>query len=137
MLRVVLGFSLLTTTLHYAHNVAAVDQYPQMEGLSLGLTQVLVAIGWILSTTAGIAGYRAYVRARYWPARGLLMAHSLAGLASLGHFLVGVPQIPAFWFATIYTDTLAAVAMWVFVVWSAVMLGDGSRAGGAGISPAR
>jgi hypothetical protein len=70
-----------------------------------------------------VIGYRRYVSRRYWPALAFLLVYWLSGLATMGHFLVGVPDVPVFWFATVFTDTLAAVAVWAFVVWGAVQLG--------------
>lgn len=117
-LRVILGFSLLTTTLHYAHNVVRAADYPQIPGISVLAAQVVVAFGWVLFTAFGWLGYRAYERKSYPRALAFLLVYSLSGLASAGHFLVGVPQIPAFWFATIFTDSAAALALWIFVTWA-------------------
>ncbi|WP_414941543.1 hypothetical protein [Amycolatopsis sp. cmx-11-51] len=121
-LRLILAFTLLSTTLHYAHNVLRAADYPQVEGISVGVTATLVVVAYILFTTFGVLGYRDYLRGRYWRALAFLMVFSLSGLASLGHFLVAVPQIPAFWFATIYTDTAAALLLWAFVTWAAAKL---------------
>lgn len=117
-LRVILGFTLLSTTIHYAHNVIRAQDYPQIPGIPTTVAQVLVAFGWVLFTVFGVLGYRAWQAGRYPRAMGFLLVYSLAGLASAGHFLVGVPQIPAFWFATIFTDSAAALALWVFLVWA-------------------
>ena len=117
-LRAILGFSLLTTTLHYAHNVIRAADYPPLPGVPLLVTQVVVAFGWVLFTVFGRLGYRAYRQERYPRALVFLLVYSLSGLASAGHFLVGVPQVPAFWFATIFTDSAAALALWVFVTWA-------------------
>jgi hypothetical protein len=126
-LRVILAFSLVSTTLHYTHNTLAIDQYPKVPGLPDPLAQAIVAGGWVVFTACGILGYRRYVQQRFWAARGWLLAYSLSGLASLGHFLVGPLTIPAFWYATVVTDGLASMLLWAFVVWSAVVLPDGSR----------
>ncbi|KFZ84199.1 hypothetical protein ED92_09905 [Amycolatopsis sp. MJM2582] len=121
-LRLILAFTLLTTTLHYAHNVIRAADYPQIEGIPVAVAATLVAVAYVVFTAFGLAGYRDYLRGRYWRALAFLMVYSLSGLASLGHFLVAVPQIPAFWFATIYTDTASALALWVFVTWAATKL---------------
>ncbi|MFJ8915524.1 hypothetical protein [Amycolatopsis sp. NPDC102389] len=121
-LRPILAFTLLSTTLHYAHNVIRAADYPQIEGIPVGVAATLVAVAYFVFTAFGLAGYRDYLRGRYWRALAFLMVYSLSGLASLGHFLVAVPQIPAFWFATIYTDTASALALWVFVTWAATKL---------------
>src|SRR5438270_162403 len=117
-LRAILGFSLISTTLHYAHNVVREADYPQISGLPVPAAQALIAFGWVLFMAFGWLGYRAYERQRYPRALAFLLVYSLSGLASAGHFLIGVPQIPAFWFATIFTDSAAALALWVFVTWA-------------------
>ncbi|RZQ61877.1 hypothetical protein EWH70_22565 [Amycolatopsis suaedae] len=123
----VLGFSVLSTGLHYAHNVFAIDQYPPVPGLSDLVAQILVAGAWVLLTAAGAVGYLRYTQRRYWAANAFLLVYSLSGLGSLGHFVIDVPNIPAFWFATIVTDALAAAAIWGFVMWTASMLGRAAR----------
>ncbi|WP_051165679.1 hypothetical protein [Amycolatopsis orientalis] len=128
-LRAILVFTLVSTVLHYAHNVVRAADYPQVPGISVPVTQVVVAISWVAFAVFGAFGYRAYVRGQYWRSLAFLLVCSLSGLASAGHFLVGVPRIPAFWFATIFTDSLAAVALWVFVCWVAMRLNRVSVAG--------
>jgi hypothetical protein len=117
-LRVILGFSLLSTTLHYAHNAIRYADYPQLPGVSPLVGGIVVAFAWVLLTASGGLGYRAYRRGRYPRALAFLLVYSLAGLITLGHFLTGVPRIPAFWFATIFTDAAAGLALWVFLTWA-------------------
>jgi hypothetical protein len=117
-LRVILGFSLLSTTVHYAHNTIRVADYPQLPGIPAWVAGIVVAFGWVLFTTFAVLGYRAYLARRYPRALAFLLVHSLAGMITLGHFLTGVPQIPAFWFATIFTDAVAGLSLWVFLVWA-------------------
>jgi hypothetical protein len=117
-LRVILAFSLLSTTLHYAHNTVRVADYPPLPGVPTLVMGIVVAFGWVLFTTFGWLGYRAYRQGRHYRALAFLLVYSLAGMITLGHFLTGVPQIPPFWFATIFTDTAAGLALWVFLVWA-------------------
>jgi len=117
-LRVILGFSLLSTTLHYTHNTIRVADYPQLPGVPAVVAGVVVAFGWVLFTTFGYLGYRAYTQGRYPRALAFLLVYSLAGMITLGHFLAGVPQIPGFWFATIFTDAAAGIGLWVFLIWA-------------------
>ncbi|GAB3393249.1 hypothetical protein [Amycolatopsis echigonensis] len=128
-LRVILAFTLVSTILHYSHNVVRAADYPQVPGISVLATQIVVAASWVVFTVFGALGYRAYVRGQYWRSLAFLLVYSLSGLASAGHFLVGVPRVPAFWFATIFTDTFAAVALWVFGCWAATRLNRVSVAG--------
>ncbi|MFD2474204.1 hypothetical protein [Amycolatopsis silviterrae] len=129
LLRVILAFTLVSTVLHYTHNVVRAADYPQIPGISVLVAQIVVAVSWVVFTVCGVLGYRAYLGGRYWRSLAFLLVYSLSGLASAGHFLVGVPQVPAFWFATIFTDTLAAVALWVFLCWAAMRLNRVSVAG--------
>lgn len=122
VLRVILGFSFLSTALHYAHNAIALDQYPAVDGLGGVPGQLLIVFAWLLFTTFGVLGYRRYTRKADWTALAFLLVYSLSGLATMGHFLVGPVNLPAFWFATIFTDSLAGLAIWVFVVWAAIKL---------------
>jgi hypothetical protein len=117
-LRVILGFSLLSTTIHYTHNALRYADYPQLQGISPNVGGIVVAVTWVLLTTFGWLGYRAYTHHRHQRALAFLLVYSLAGMVTLGHFLTGVPQIPAFWFATIFTDAAAGLALWVFLTWA-------------------
>ncbi|WIY05192.1 hypothetical protein QRX60_15595 [Amycolatopsis mongoliensis] len=117
-LRVILGFSLVSTAIHYAHNAIRVADYPQLPGVPATVAGIGVAVGWVLLTTFGWLGYRAYRQGRYPRALAFLLVYSLAGMITLGHFLTGVPQIPAFFFATIFTDAAAGLALWVFLAWA-------------------
>ncbi|MDT8911042.1 hypothetical protein [Amycolatopsis sp. PS_44_ISF1] len=121
-LRVILGFTLLTTVLHYSHNVLRAQDYPQVPGVGVPATRVLVAFGWVLFTAFGALGYRDYRAGRYWRSLAFLLVYSLSGLATAGHFLVGPVRIPAFWYATVFTDVVSALALWVFVCWAAARL---------------
>ena len=117
-LRVILGFSLVSTTIHYTHNAIRVADYPQLPGVPAMVAGIVVAFGWVLFTTFGWLGYRAYRQGRYPRALAFLLVYSLAGMITLGHFLTGVPQIPGFFFATIFTDAAAGLALWAFLTWA-------------------
>jgi hypothetical protein len=117
-LRVILLFTLISTALHYTHNTVRAADYPQIQGISVLAVQIVAPLTWVFFTAFGVAGYRAFVRGRYWRSLVFLLIYSAAGLVTAGHFLVGVPQIPAFWFATIFTDTLGALAVWAFACWA-------------------
>jgi hypothetical protein len=117
-LRAILAFSIVSTALHYTHNFVAVEDYPDSSIASDASTQVGVLISWPLLTAIGLIGYRLYSRGRFRVAHAALLTYSLTGLITIGHFLDGVPDIPAFWFATIFTDFAAGLAMLAFVAWS-------------------
>jgi len=118
LLRAILAFSIVSTALHYTHNFVKVDEYP---GGFPGDTaiQVAIIVFWPLLTAVGLAGYRLYSERRYYPAHICLAVYSLTGITTLGHFLNGTPDIPAFFYATIFTDGLAGLSILAFVVVSA------------------
>ncbi len=118
-LRAILAFSVLSTLSHYIHNFIAIDQYPQSSLVSNGVTQALILVSWPLLTAIGIWGYREYAAGRSRHARGALIAYSFTGLITIGHFVDGNPDIPAFFYATIFTDFVAGASVLAFVAWSA------------------
>ena len=118
LLRWILGFGIASTALHFTHNFVAIDQYPD-DLVSGAVVQAAILVAWPLFTAVGLAGYRFYARRRYDRAHACLAAYSFFALTTLGHFLDGKPDIAPFWFATIFTDALAGLAMLTFTVWSA------------------
>ena len=72
----------------------------------------------LLAAVHGLAlyAYRLYAQRRYREAHPLLLAYSFFGLTTLGHFLDGKPDIAPFWFATIFTDALAGLAVLAFTI---------------------
>ena len=114
-LRVILVFSVLSTAAHYSHNFVEIDSYPGGGTAQ----QVLILLSWPLLTAIGLYGYRLYASGRHREAHVCLLIYSLAGLVTPGHFVSGEPDIPAFFYATIFTDFIAGAAIVGFVVWSA------------------
>jgi hypothetical protein len=117
-LKAILAASILSTGIHYTHNFIAVSSYPGPKSLYT-VVRVAIVIAWPLLTWIGLIGYRRYREGRDGEARVCLAVYSLTGLATLGHFAYGNPQIPAFFYATLFTDALAGLAVLAFVVWSA------------------
>jgi hypothetical protein len=128
-LKVILGAGILSTAIHYTHNFIAVSHYPGPKSLYT-VVRVLIVIAWPLLTYIGLTGYRRYREGRDHEARVCLAVYSLTGLATLGHFLYGNPHIPAFFYATLFTDALTGLAVLGFVAWSA-----GVNAGGKPAAP--
>ena len=118
ILRAILAFSIVSTALHYTHNFVSVGDYPSGFVGNTGI-QVAIVVFWPLLTAIGLLGYRLYARRRHYPAHVALAIYSITGISTLGHFLNGTPKIPAFFFATIFTDGLAGLAVLTFVVLSA------------------
>jgi hypothetical protein len=119
LLKALLGASILSTAIHYTHNFVAVNRYPGPGGGFHTFIRVAIVVAWPLLTAIGLIGYRRYSEGRYNEARVCLATYSLTGLTTIGHFIYGNPHIPAFFYATIFTDTLSGLAILAFVLWSA------------------
>jgi hypothetical protein len=115
ILRGTLAFSVLSTAGHYSHNFVEMDSYPG----GGPVVQVPIVLSWPLLTAIGLYGYRLYVQGRHHDAHVHLLIYSLTGLITPLHFVYGSPDIPAFWYATIFTDFLAGASIVAFVAWSA------------------
>jgi hypothetical protein len=114
--RAILIFGTVSTAFHYTHNFVKVGSYP---GGGHTTVRVGIVVLWPLLTTVGWYGLRLYREGRYYPAHICLALWSLLGISTLGHFLAGNPDVPAFFYATIFTDGLSGFAMLGFVVVSA------------------
>ena len=118
ILRWIIGFTVLSTVLHYTHNFVAIEDYPTTSFPTNTVTQIGVLTVWPVLTAIGLWGYRRYAARDYRRAHPALITYSFIGWLTLGHFTAGNPDIPPFWYATIFTDAIAAAALTGFVIWS-------------------
>jgi hypothetical protein len=118
-LRVIIAFNLLSTSLHYTHNFVMAKCYPTVfPFVNATAYQVGIIIFWPLLTALGLRGYQLYKAGETRRPRRMLAAYSLLGLTTLGHFFGGNPDIPPFFYATLFTDFLAGSALLAFVAWT-------------------
>jgi hypothetical protein len=117
ILRGIMVFLTVSTLVHYTHNFVEIDQYPK-SFIPNWVTQVGVFVTWPVFTAFGIAGYRLYKQGRYRTAHACLITYSFVGWLTLGHFTAGNPDIPPFFYATLFTDALGAAMVTAWVVWS-------------------
>jgi hypothetical protein len=117
ILRWIMVFLTASTLVHYTHNFVEIDEYPK-SFIPNWVTQVGVFVTWPVFTAFGIAGYRLYKQGRYSTAHACLITYSFVGWLTLGHFASGNPDIPPFFYATLFTDALGAAAVTAWVVWS-------------------
>jgi hypothetical protein len=118
LLRGLIAFSVLSTAIHFTHNFLNVDEYPQASYAPNKAVQVGVIVLWPLLTAAGLYGYHLYKEHRYATANLFIALYSILGISTLGHFTAGNPQIPAFFYATIFTDGLAGFSLVAFALYS-------------------
>ena len=112
-------FNLLSTSLHYTHNFVMAGCYPTVfPFVNATAYRVGIVVFWPLLTAIGLHGYRLYKAGETRRPRRMLAAYSLLGLTTLGHFFGGNPDIPPFFYATLFTDFLAGAALLGFVAWT-------------------
>jgi hypothetical protein len=120
IVRAVVAATIVLTLFHFADNTIAIDSYPAPSWQPDWFVWV-VPISWILFTTAGVLGYRAYRDGRYSKAHPLLVLYSYAGLVSLGHFLYGGPdELTTRGVVSVFVDAVAGSAVLFVAIWSLV-----------------
>lgn len=115
-LRMLLFCLMLTTTIHYAHNYTRAADYPPVPFIyeSPIAYRIGILISYPFHTFCGFYGYRLYLSGKYRKSLLYLGSYATLGIRTPAHFFGGVPQIPWFWFLTIFTDFFAGVALGVF-----------------------
>ncbi len=111
-------FAVLSTLAHFTHNFVEIERYPD-DLVSGEVVRVAILVSWPLLTAMGLYGLRLYARGAHERAHVWLLTYALLPVSTPGHFLDGSPDIPPFWFATIFTDGLAGLALVGFVFLSA------------------
>jgi hypothetical protein len=132
ILKGIIAAEMLSTAIHYTHNFIDVRHYPGPSYLYTP-TRVLIVISWPLLTGIGLVGYRRYREGRLREAEVCLLVYSITGIVTLGHFIYGNPHIPAFFYATLFTDALTGFAVLAFATWLA--RGGGARPIGPSSAP--
>lgn len=118
-LRLIIVFNLLSTAVHYTHNFVMAECYPAVfPFVNATAYRVGIIVFWPLLTALGLRGYRLYKEGNTRRSRPLLVAYAMLGFTTLGHFWGGNPDIPPFFYATLFTDFLAGSALLAFVIWT-------------------
>lgn len=113
-LKAILAFGIVSTAVHFTHNFVEIEDYPG-SAIPDWVVQAAIVVSWPLFTWLAVRGYRLWAAGDVRGARPLLIAYGLWAMVSLGHFTSGNPDIPAFWYATIFTDVLAGALVLAFV----------------------
>lgn len=116
LLRVLPAAAIASSALHYTHNFVMASMYPPVPPLFPTPTAYRIGIvfAWPLLTGVALWGYAQYVAGQMRRAGWAFVVYSIVGIATIGHFLGGSPDIPAFFFITIFTDFLTGTAMLLF-----------------------
>lgn len=105
--------SILVTTVHYTDNYLNLSEYPGPDWIS----KEVVVLAWLLFTLVGIAAYLLYRAGRSVESALYLLAYSVTGLSSLGHYAHGAPEdFTAKMHAGIWADGLVGLAVAVLGV---------------------
>jgi hypothetical protein len=118
LLRILLAAAIISSAIHYTHNFVMASMYPPLPPLFPNALafQIGIAIAWPLLTGVGIWGYAQYAAGNLRQAGWALVIYSIVGISTIGHFLGPSPDIPPFFFVTIFTDFLTGTAMLGFGV---------------------
>ncbi|MBY6312310.1 MULTISPECIES: hypothetical protein [Nocardiaceae] len=116
LLGAIMAWNVVSTTLHYTHNFLMAEDYPPVSPFFPNATayRVGIAVFWPLLTALGIWAFRRYRSGRFRGVASALIAYAMLGFTSPGHFFGGVPDIPPFFMATIFTDFLGGAALLAF-----------------------
>jgi hypothetical protein len=113
LLGVLLALGIVSTAIHYTHNFVMAEMYPPG---NVSATRIGILVSWPLLTAVGLWGYRRHAQGRFRAARWALIAYSALGISTIFHFAAGVPQVPPFFFVTIFTDFITGLAVLVFAL---------------------
>ena len=118
LLRILLAAAILSSAIHYTHNFVMASMYPPLPPLFPNALafQIGIVIAWPLLTGVGVWGYAQYVAGNLRRAGWAFVIYSIVGISTIGHFLGPSPEIPPFFFVTIFTDFLTGTAMLGFGV---------------------
>jgi len=133
LLRVLLAAAIISSAVHYTHNFVMADMYPPLPPLFPNALsfRIGIVVAWPLLTGIGLWGYAQYVAGRTRPAGRAFIIYSFVGISTIGHFLGPSPDIPPFFFVTIFTDFITGTAMFLFGMLT-LRRSQGSASGEAG-----
>lgn len=116
LLRLLLVAAIISSAIHYTHNFVMASMYPPLPPMFPNALafRIGIAIAWPLLTGLAVWGYTRYLAGQTRSAGWAFIAYSILGISTIGHFLGPSPEIPAFFFMTIFTDFLTGTAMLVF-----------------------
>jgi hypothetical protein len=116
LLRLLLVAAITSSAIHYTHNFVMASMYPPLLPLFPNAVafRIGIAVTWPLLTGIALWGYAQYLAGDLRRAGWAFVVYSILGISTIGHFLGPSPDIPTFFFVTIFTDFFTGTAMLVF-----------------------
>ena len=122
VLRVLLGFTIAESFVHYLDNTVRYDDYSVDDPSLLGklVVQWVIPVAWILFTVTAVIGYRRFRQGQWSLAAMWLAVYSLSGLISIGHYLdISVSDLSPFQNMFVFLDIAAGALVLAFAIWTA------------------
>lgn len=119
ILKIMIAYSVASTTVHYTHNFIYASEYPPVPLFFPNdlAYRIGIAVFYPLLTIVGIWGYFLYRQGRWRDAVQAIAAYALLGFTTIFHYAGGVPRIPALFTVTIYTDFTSGSLLLGFSLW--------------------
>ena len=110
VLRVLLGFTIVESFVHYLDNTVRYDDYTVDNPSVLGglVKQWVIPISWVLFTGAAVLGYRRFREGQWSSAAMWLAVYSVSGLISTLHYTdIALDDLSAFQNTFVFLDIAA------------------------------
>jgi hypothetical protein len=119
VLALIVVWNIISTAVHYTHNFVHAEHYPPVEPFfpSALSYKIGIAFWWPILTAVGVWALMCYRSGHTRGVPAALLAYSLLGFLTIFHFLGGVPDIPAFFMITIFTDFIGGLLLIAFAAW--------------------
>ena len=122
VLRLLLGFAIVESFVHYLDNTLRYDDYTVDNPSVLGglVKQWVIPISWVLFTAAGLLGYKRFKEGHWKLAAIWLAVYSMSGLISILHYTdISVDDLSPFQNTFVFADIVAGFAVLGFALWTA------------------
>src|ERR671925_1156689 len=122
VLRVLLGFAIVESFVHYLDNTIRYDDYTVDDPSVLGglVKQWVIPISWVMFTAAGLFGYKRFKEGQWSQAALWLAVYSVSGLISVLHYTdISMDDLSPFQNTFVFLDIAAGLAILGFALWAA------------------
>ena len=122
VLRLLLGFAIVESFVHYLDNTLRYDDYTVDNPSVLGglVKQWVIPIAWVLFTAVGLLGYKRFKEGQWSLAAMWLAVYSVSGLISILHYTdISVDDLSPFQNTFVFMDIAAGLAVLGIALWTA------------------